>query len=70
MNNAEYFDPHYPCNEKLKRLNADWADRYYNSSRVKSVVMEEVDIVEGKTVKVLQVIDVVNEDDGLTIIVR
>ena len=65
----ETSDQHYPCKEQLKRLNAEWADRYYMSNRVKSVI-RETDDGSGKVMHVLQVLDVVNEDDGVTVIVR
>lgn len=66
----ENCDPHYPCKKQIMALNREWHDRYYNSSRVKSVVMETTGGDGDKVMNILQVLDVINEDDGLTIIVR
>lgn len=66
----EMFDPHEPCRKQLLKLNTDWADRYYNSSRVKSVVMETIGGDGDKVMNILQVLEVINEDDGVTVIVR
>ena len=60
---------HEYCIRELRQLNEEWQERYWESRKVKRVSREDIS-KEGKVMHVLQVLEIISEPDGLTIIVR
>lgn len=63
------YGEHERCHEEMRRINSEWAERYYNSQRVKRVLITEGDH-HGTWQRVGNIDRIIQEPDGLTIFIK
>lgn len=61
-------DGHEKCYEEMRRIDAEWRERYNDSYRVKKVIITERD-QNGTWERVGNIKHIIYESDGLTIFI-
>ena len=62
-------DEHENCREEMRRINSEWAERFYREIRIKQVLITEGDH-HGTWQRVGNIDKVIQEPDGLTILIK